>query len=532
MLKRFQALLCALLTIYAPVISAGDAVIFQGSGVKALKPNLYLLDSANVLTGTADPTSVAQSGGKGSLYLRQAAGDGELYLKKDAGSSTNWDLVQTTSGVALTASRAVASDASGYLTSSATTATELGYVNGVTSAIQTQLNGKVDEVVSTDNAIVRFDGTGGSVQNSGVTISDLNAIAGAGIDADANTVTNIENADIKAGAAIDRTKIASGTASHVVINDGSGVLSSEAALSPTRGGTGVANGAGETITLTGDDTIEFTTTAATSVTLPTSGTLATNAAATPTTAGLVTSFTPTAGASVLTSDSATVTLNTTDGYDVVVLTAGSSTVQTVNLPAVASNLGRKITIVKSGSSSGIHIIDPNSSETIDDASLNNLVATGAYVTIVGSDEATDQWRVVDTWDLIENTVNGSRALVYAAADSNTTKDLTNSATSIKPGRWFMQVGAGYLLRTTNTNLRRVNIAVSTASASAAGATFPDNMQKVFYGAVGTDMYDYVYSGGRYETFTTATDRYGYILFILDAGNIDVDYAMFRAIRVH
>lgn len=44
---------------------------------------------------------------------------------------------------ALTASRAVASDGSGFLTASATTATELGYVSGVTSAIQTQLNAKL-----------------------------------------------------------------------------------------------------------------------------------------------------------------------------------------------------------------------------------------------------------------------------------------------------------------------------------------------------------------------------------------------------
>src|SRR5687767_13906483 len=53
------------------------------------------------------------------------------------------------------------------------------------------------------------------------------------IDADANTVTNIENADIKAGAAIARTKLASGTASHVIINDGSGVMTSEAQLAGT-----------------------------------------------------------------------------------------------------------------------------------------------------------------------------------------------------------------------------------------------------------------------------------------------------------
>jgi len=48
----------------------------------------------------------------------------------------------------------------------------------------------------------------------------------------------ISNSSINASAAIDRSKIASGTANHVVINDGSGNLSSEANLAVSRGGTG------------------------------------------------------------------------------------------------------------------------------------------------------------------------------------------------------------------------------------------------------------------------------------------------------
>lgn len=43
---------------------------------------------------------------------------------------------------ALTASRAAVTDASGFLTAATTTSTEIGYVNGVTSAIQTQLGNK------------------------------------------------------------------------------------------------------------------------------------------------------------------------------------------------------------------------------------------------------------------------------------------------------------------------------------------------------------------------------------------------------
>lgn len=58
------------------------------------------------------------------------------------------------------------------------------------------------------------------------------------IDADLNTITNIDDGNIKAGANINRAKLASGSPNHVIINDGAGVLSSEAQLAITRGGTG------------------------------------------------------------------------------------------------------------------------------------------------------------------------------------------------------------------------------------------------------------------------------------------------------
>lgn len=52
-----------------------------------------------------------------------------------------------------------------------------------------------------------------------------------------NLTGSIVNADISASAAIARTKIAAGTSNHVIINDGSGNLSSEAILAISRGGT-------------------------------------------------------------------------------------------------------------------------------------------------------------------------------------------------------------------------------------------------------------------------------------------------------
>lgn len=53
-----------------------------------------------------------------------------------------------------------------------------------------------------------------------------------------NLATSIVNADVAVAAAIARSKLASGTADHVLINDGSGVMSSEATLSKARGGAG------------------------------------------------------------------------------------------------------------------------------------------------------------------------------------------------------------------------------------------------------------------------------------------------------
>ncbi len=65
---------------------------------------------------------------------------------------------------ATTASRALVSDASGFVTAATTTSTEIGYVNGVTSAIQTQINSKIaiTEVFSVLSSSGTFTATSNS----------------------------------------------------------------------------------------------------------------------------------------------------------------------------------------------------------------------------------------------------------------------------------------------------------------------------------------------------------------------------------
>lgn len=63
--------------------------------------------------------------------------------------------------------------------------------------------------------------------------------AGTGFEYVTSTVSGIINANIDADADITRTKLAPGTANHVMINTAGGEVSSEAQLATSRGGTGV-----------------------------------------------------------------------------------------------------------------------------------------------------------------------------------------------------------------------------------------------------------------------------------------------------
>lgn len=63
-------------------------IIWSGNSAKLLKPILDFFGQAQILSGTVDPTSVATSAPKGSLYLNTS--NGNTYKKTDSGSSTNW----------------------------------------------------------------------------------------------------------------------------------------------------------------------------------------------------------------------------------------------------------------------------------------------------------------------------------------------------------------------------------------------------------------------------------------------------------
>lgn len=96
--------------------------------------NPHSVTKAQVGLGNADNTSDAN---KPISTATQTALNGK--------QATVTGAATTITGNNLTASRALVSNSSGKVGVSAVTSTELGYLDGVTSSVQTQLNGKVSD---------------------------------------------------------------------------------------------------------------------------------------------------------------------------------------------------------------------------------------------------------------------------------------------------------------------------------------------------------------------------------------------------
>ena len=125
------------------------------------------------------PAQGCALGSDGKVYqAKQATGPSTTAIDPTTDTShTYWDLFYYAD---VTADRALVSNASGKMAASAVTATELGYLSGVTSAIQTQINNK-----AADNAVVHIAGT----ETITGTKTFSNTITGS-VSGNAGTVTN------------------------------------------------------------------------------------------------------------------------------------------------------------------------------------------------------------------------------------------------------------------------------------------------------------------------------------------------------
>lgn len=211
----------------------------------------YGLKAAKFSTRSANPASsglLRLANNEAGPTWRDSANSSDLVLKVNASDQLEFNGVPIGGATAYTANRAIVSNGSGQLTASATTDTEIGYVSGVTSAIQTQLDGKQ----ATGNYITALTGdvtatgpgsvaatiannavTAAKMANGTITTTQISGTAGiTGSQLANDTITDTQ---INSSAAIAVSKLAALTASRAVATDVSGFVSATSVTSTELG---------------------------------------------------------------------------------------------------------------------------------------------------------------------------------------------------------------------------------------------------------------------------------------------------------
>ena len=146
----------------------------DGKATAALDENHVLIGNVSNVAAPVDTDAL------GDIQASTAAG-----LQIKAGAIVNADVnaaaaIELSKLEALTANRALQSDGSGEISASAVTATELGYVSGVTSAIQNQLNDKLNLAGGTMSGSIAM--AGNKVTGLGVPSASADAATKAYVD--------------------------------------------------------------------------------------------------------------------------------------------------------------------------------------------------------------------------------------------------------------------------------------------------------------------------------------------------------------
>ena len=114
-------------------LSASDVGALSSSGLTESRV-LISNSSGNATVSTITTTELG--------YLNDATGNIQTQINSKQATITG--AATTITGSDLTASRALVSNSSGKVAVSSVTSTELGYLDGVTSSVQTQINNKAD----------------------------------------------------------------------------------------------------------------------------------------------------------------------------------------------------------------------------------------------------------------------------------------------------------------------------------------------------------------------------------------------------
>ena len=189
----------------------GNAAIFYDESARTFKLSDTKDPSSNVTLSPVTASNLDVGIVTAASLVATAITQNGATLDNLIGSNVD-GAISTVNDTNLTASRALASDGSGKIAVSAVTSTELGYLDGVSSAIQTQINSKQATITGAATTIDDADLTAsralvssgaGKVAISDVTSTELGYLDGvtSAIQTQINTVTtNINTLDSNADA--------------------------------------------------------------------------------------------------------------------------------------------------------------------------------------------------------------------------------------------------------------------------------------------------------------------------------------------
>lgn len=213
---------------------------------------------------------------------------------------------------------------------------------------------------------------------------------------------------------------------------------------------------------------------------------ATASTATPSSQGLVTSYTPVIKSAIKLVTNADYVITETDGYSTVILTTSTSTNRTITLPAVANSAGRKLLIKLVQSANGLMDVTANGAETIDGYNSTRLTADGSWIKLAcGSTE----WKVVGVWDILKST--GSTL-------GSGTGTRTITSLGVFPGKW---VFSG------NAQSGQTAIGAGLNNTTNAAGDWTTNGTGFYSGGVDANGRSGVAFSGYYEVFTANTTRF-------------------------
>jgi len=207
------------------------AAVTESTAVEARRVANIAGAISTITTGNLDTGRAIISDGSGKVAVSAVTStelgyvDGvtsAIQTQIDSKQATITGAATTIDDADLTASRAVVSDGSGKIAISDVTSTEIGYLDGVSSAIQTQLDTKISTADSASNDFVTYTQLTANIN----LVQDNVASASGAAGVEARRVANIQGA-------VSTITTGNLTASRALVSDGSGKVAALASVTST-----------------------------------------------------------------------------------------------------------------------------------------------------------------------------------------------------------------------------------------------------------------------------------------------------------